>query len=93
MLEIGEENEIGVYIPSGVAHGFLALTDATLTYLVHQYYNAQDEMGVAWDDPELAVPWVRRDVILSARDEINPRLSDISVDQLPQHDSLIGVSI
>ena len=32
MVEMGEENEIGLYIPSGVAHGFIALTDVTLTY-------------------------------------------------------------
>ncbi len=93
VLEIGEENEIGVYIPSGVAHGFLALTDVTLTYLVDQYYNSDDERGVAWDDPELAVAWANRKVILSERDEMNPRLSDISMDDLPQHNSLIGASV
>ena len=36
-LEIGEANEVGVYIPPGVAHGFQAVTDATLTYLVDSY--------------------------------------------------------
>ena len=35
----------------GVAHGFAALTDMTITYLVDGYYNPADELGVAWDDP------------------------------------------
>ena len=42
----------GVYIPPGVAHGFAALTDMTITYLVDGYYNPADELGVAWDDPD-----------------------------------------
>ena len=41
----------GVFIPPGVAHGFASLTDLTLTYLVDSYYNPDDELGVAWDDP------------------------------------------
>ena len=41
----------GVFIPPGVAHGFAALTDMTITYLVDGYYNPTDELGVAWDDP------------------------------------------
>ena len=57
MVEIGEENQWGIFIPVGVAHGFLALTDATLTYIVDNYYDGADEHGVAWNDPELAVPW------------------------------------
>src|SRR5919106_2905378 len=48
-LEIGEGAEIGVYIPPGVAHGFQAITDATLTYLVDHYYDPADEHGLAWD--------------------------------------------
>ena len=37
----------------GVAHGFASLTDMTITYLVDGYYNPADELGVAWDDPEI----------------------------------------
>lgn len=83
VIEIGEDQQIGVYIPTGVAHGFLALTDATLTYLVDNYYNGGDEFGVAWDDPELAVPWGATAPILSGRDQRNPRLRDIQRAHLP----------
>lgn len=82
-VEMGEQNEYGLYIPSGVAHGFYALTDATLIYLVDNYYDGGDEFGVAWDDPDLAVPWNVRAPILSARDRANPRLQEIPAEQRP----------
>lgn len=76
-LEIGEVNELGVFIPPGVAHGFAALTDMTLTYLVDGYYNPADELGVAWDDPEVGADWAVADPMVSARDRSNPRRVDI----------------
>jgi dTDP-4-dehydrorhamnose 3,5-epimerase len=63
-----------IYIPPGVAHGFLALTDVDLIYWVTHYFDASDEFGVAWDDPTLNVPWRIDDPILSDRDRNNPRL-------------------
>lgn len=83
ILEIGGGNEMGIYIPSGVAHGFVALTDATLTYIVDQYYNAADELGVLWNDPTLGIAWGVTDPILSGRDQENPRLADITPDKMP----------
>ena len=64
-LDLGEDNGLGVFIPPGVAHGFASLTDLTLTYLVDSYYNPDDELGVAWDDPEIAADWGVEDPILS----------------------------
>ena len=46
-----------MFIPPGVAHGFAALTDMTITYLVDGYYNPADELGVAWDDPAIGADW------------------------------------
>jgi len=83
VIELGEENELGILIPCGVAHGFYALTDATLTYLVDNYYNGKDEFGVAWNDPTLAVPWPAADPILSSRDQANPRLDAIPDSHMP----------
>ncbi len=71
--EDGTHNHNGVYIPPGVAHGFASLTDMTITYLVDGYYNPADELGVAWDDPEIAADWGLAAPILSARDQSNPR--------------------
>jgi dTDP-4-dehydrorhamnose 3,5-epimerase len=83
MLELGEENNVGVFIPVGVAHGFYALTDATLTYLVNQYYDGGDELGVAWDDPDLKMEWGVSTPVLSPRDQHNPRVRDLAADVLP----------
>lgn len=82
-LEIGEDNPMGLFVPIGIAHGFVALTNATLTYLVDNYYDGSDELGVAWNDPALGVTWGIRDPILSPRDLQNPRLKDIPRHQLP----------
>jgi dTDP-4-dehydrorhamnose 3,5-epimerase len=72
-LEIGDHDHRGVWIPPGVAHGFAAMTDVTMTYLVDQYYNPEDELGVAWDDPDIAANWaVVGDPVISARDRDNP---------------------
>ena len=76
-LEIGEHDHRGVYIPPGVAHGFYALTDMTITYLVDHYYNPADELGVAWDDPEVGVAWPNVAPELSNRDRTNPKRSEI----------------
>lgn len=83
-LEIGEHDHRGVYIPPGVAHGFYALTDMTITYLVDHYYDPADELGVAWDDPDLAVTWPSASPELSGRDRSNPKRSEISPELRPR---------
>ena len=82
-LDIGDDDGRGVFIPPGVAHGFAALTDLTITYLVDQYYNPDDELGVAWDDPEIGADWGVTDPMLSDRDRNNPRRADIPAGRQP----------
>jgi dTDP-4-dehydrorhamnose 3,5-epimerase len=72
-----------VVIPTGVAHGFLALEPLELVYLVTNEYDGSDELGFAWDDPLAAVPWPPvaatpdGSPILSDRDRSNPSLRDL----------------
>ena len=66
-----------------MAHGFAAVTDLTITYLVDQYYNPDDELGVAWDDPDLALDWGVGDPVVSKRDQTNPRRADIPAGRRP----------
>ena len=73
-LELCAEHPQALYIPPGVAHGYLALTDLDLIYLVTREYDPADEHGVAWDDPTLDVPWRTDQPTLSERDRTNPRL-------------------
>jgi dTDP-4-dehydrorhamnose 3,5-epimerase len=84
MVEMGEENQVGLFIPVGVAHGFVALTDVTLTYLVDNYYDGADEHGVAWNDPALVVPWGVENPLVSPRDAANLLLKDIPAEKLPR---------
>jgi len=84
-IDMGDENEIGLFIPIGVAHGFLALTDVIHTYVVDQYYGTGgDENGVAWNDPDLAIDWGIAEPLISDRDVQNRFLRDIPADELPQ---------
>ncbi|MCB9151475.1 MAG: dTDP-4-dehydrorhamnose 3,5-epimerase family protein [Caldilineaceae bacterium] len=83
-IEIGDDNPVGIFIPVGVAHGFLSLTDSVLAYLVDNYYNGADELGVAWNDPALGVNWGVENPIISERDLLNPRLAEIAPEQMPK---------
>jgi dTDP-4-dehydrorhamnose 3,5-epimerase len=82
-MDLGGDDERGLFIPPGVAHGFAALTDMTITYLVDGYYNAADELGVAWDDPAIGADWGVSDAVLSKRDLDNPRRADIPAGRRP----------
>lgn len=82
-LELGPHNHTGVYIPPGVAHGFYALTDMTITYLVDGYYDPADELGVAWNDPALKIDWPNAEPIMSDRDRENPFKADIPANLRP----------
>ena len=73
----GTARHRGVYIPPGVAHGFAALSDVTMTYLVDCPYDPDDELGLAWNDREVAADWGLADPVLSDRDNANPLRSDI----------------
>jgi dTDP-4-dehydrorhamnose 3,5-epimerase len=76
LCQLGDD-ERGIFIPPGVAHGFAALSDLTLIYLVDGYYNPDDELGLAWDDPVVGADWGIADPVLSDRDLRNPRRKDI----------------
>lgn len=85
VLDLGENNNSGVFVPVGVAHGFLALTDCTLMYLVNNYYdNGKDEHGVAWNDPQINLDWGTDAPVLSPRDRQNRLLKDIPAEELPK---------
>ncbi len=69
-------------IPPGVLHGYRAMTGVTVMYLIDQEYDASDEYGVRWDDPDLKLPaaWYQGPApVLSARDSNAPRLGDMAV--------------
>lgn len=77
-LDVSPDDLQGVFIPIGVAHGFYALTDVTLLYVVNNYYNdGSDERGVAWNDETLNVNWRVDAPLLSERDQNNPNFPEL----------------
>lgn len=64
------ENKKQLYVPVGFAHGFLCLEDNTiLNYKCSNYYNAQSEASIAWNDPDLNIDWEINNPILAKKDE------------------------
>ena len=75
---LDDERHLQVFIPAGCAHGFQALSDeADVCYRVDAPYAPDSEVGLAWNDPDLAIPWPIGDPVLSDRDAAAPRLADI----------------
>ena len=69
-------------------HGFLVLSEvADFCYLCSEYYHPQSEQGIAWSDPalEISLPVLAENtaIQLSAKDQINPRLVEQSLNRLP----------
>jgi len=54
---LSAENRRQLWLPPGMAHGFLALTDAEVLYKVTDYWSPGDDRCLRWDDPDLAVAW------------------------------------
>jgi dTDP-4-dehydrorhamnose 3,5-epimerase len=67
-----------LYIPHGFAHGFAVTSEtADVEYKCTEIYDPSAEVGIAWDDPALAIPWPVAQPILSDRDRNNPKLAEI----------------
>ena len=53
-----EDNRKQYLIPRGFAHGFLVLSNvAEFCYKCDDFYHANDEGGIAWNDPEIGIEW------------------------------------
>jgi len=75
-FELDDVDHRQLFVPVGFAHGFCVLSDvADVTYKVSAPYDAEEERGIAWDDPEIGIPWPVASPVLSGRDAGNPTLS------------------
>ena len=83
-IELDGDEDRGLFIPPGVAHGFAAMSDLLLWYMVDGYYNPADELGLAWDDPDVGADWGIADPVLSERDRANPRRSELAPELRPR---------
>jgi len=76
-VELSADNQRQLWIPAGLAHGFLVLSDsADFLYKTTDYYAPQAEGAVCWNDPDLAIAWpdVGMAPLLSPKDAAAPRL-------------------
>lgn len=75
-----------VYVPIGFAHGFLALSDTVqFLYKCSDFYNPEDEHGIAWNDPDLRIRWDATAPIISVRDAKYATLAQVSPEFLPEY--------
>ncbi|MBD2859381.1 dTDP-4-dehydrorhamnose 3,5-epimerase [Spongiibacter sp. KMU-158] len=78
-LILSAENRRQFWMPPGFAHGFLALSETlAFEYKCTDYYQPEDEGGIAWDDPELAIQWPLQNGVplkLSVKDSSAPMFS------------------
>ncbi len=68
-VELSAANALAVYVPPGVAHGFLTLEDESdLLYLMSEPYDPDAARGVRWDDPTFGIAWPRVPEVMAPRD-------------------------
>jgi dTDP-4-dehydrorhamnose 3,5-epimerase len=78
-LILDGELQNSVYIPAGCAHGFQALTEpADTAYRIDRRHDPREDLTIAHDDPELAVPWPLPVVALSRSDAAALPLAQLS---------------
>ncbi len=75
---LSEANKRQLLIPKGFAHGFCTLVkDTEFLYKVDQYYSAECDRGILWNDPALAIDWPTSIPILSEKDTCHSILSEV----------------
>ncbi len=76
-FELSDEQQVTLYVPAGCAHGFQALTDtADVSYMIDRGHDPSEDVSIAFDDPDLAIPWPLPVTIVSPRDQLAPPLAD-----------------
>ena len=80
-VELSENNRHMLYVPIGFAHGFQVLSEsAEVLYKCTGEYSPKDERGIIWNDKDINIAWPLSQPILSAKDKINPPLSQADND-------------
>jgi dTDP-4-dehydrorhamnose 3,5-epimerase len=82
-VHLSEHNKRQVYIPAGFAHGFCVLSDsARVFYKCSDFYDPDDEGGILWSDPTLAIDWPIAQPIVSEKDTRLPNMGDLRPEKL-----------
>lgn len=79
--ELTASNRRALYIPEGVAHGFISLTEDTeILYMISVDYEPGSARGIRWNDPAIGIMWPLQPTTISARDASYPALDPATVD-------------
>lgn len=90
-VELSDVGPRQIYMAPGIAHGFCVLSDwADLHYKVSRNYDANDEGGMFWNDPDVNIKWPLAEPEVNSRDAIYPHLKDLSWGQLPHDPYILG---
>ncbi|RYP85566.1 dTDP-4-dehydrorhamnose 3,5-epimerase [Nocardioides guangzhouensis] len=90
-FDLDGDTQESIYIPAGCAHGFQALTDpADTSYRIDREHDPSEALTIAWDDPELAIPWPLPPTVMSEADraalpmsQLRDRLGDVQATHHP----------
>jgi dTDP-4-dehydrorhamnose 3,5-epimerase len=83
---LSDKNHHQLYVPPGFAHGFCVTSEnALFSYKCTDLYHPESELGVAYDDPELAISWPVSSPLVGAKDKANLPLSKIDPARLPRY--------
>ncbi|MTD26394.1 dTDP-4-dehydrorhamnose 3,5-epimerase [Erwinia sorbitola] len=75
---LSEENKKQFWVPPGLAHGFVVLSEfADFEYKCTDYYNPQFEASLLWNDPDVGIEWPVSSPILSEKDKMAKKLADL----------------
>jgi dTDP-4-dehydrorhamnose 3,5-epimerase len=77
VFDLNDKSGLALYIPEGFANSICAISNTDYLYMVSKTYDGSDTTAVAWDDPDIAIPWPIVNPIISERDRNNPRLRDL----------------
>jgi len=69
-FELRDDEQVSLYVPAGCAHGFQALTDPSdVSYRIDRPHDPSEDVSIAFDDPDLAIPWPLPVTVMSGRDQ------------------------
>lgn len=81
---LSADNKRQMYIPPGYAHGFCVTGDhALFMYKCTDFHHPQAEVGIRWDDPDLAIAWPLTHPQVGDKDQHAPALKDLPRERLP----------
>ena len=81
-IKLTEENKTQLFIPRGLAHGFLVLENDTIfSYKCDNFYNKKAESGIIYNDKSLAINWnqLETDFIISEKDLNLPKFKEVEL--------------